>query len=174
MEPTIISRRQLLIAGFSFFGNPFETRDPWTVENEIGRLWERYLAYASQNQKALDDLLIRPSIAMELHLHHPQTKETGEYEVFIGAEVRSADGLPVELLLKVLPPSHFAVYTVSGADITGDWYTNYFLEWLPGSGYRIAYDGAIEVYDERFKGMDRLDESELDVWLPIHPIERPE
>ena len=41
-------------------------------------------------------------------------------------------------------------------------------EWLPDSGYEEAGKFVFEYYDdERFKGMENLEESELDVWVPI-------
>ena len=41
MDPKIIEKATILLAGFSFYGNPFDTKDPWTEENEIGKVWQR-------------------------------------------------------------------------------------------------------------------------------------
>ena len=50
MLPEIRNYPQRYLAGFSFFGNPFEQHSGWTEENEIGRLWVRYMAYLHQQQ----------------------------------------------------------------------------------------------------------------------------
>ncbi|GEM_PF-3859724 len=41
MEPTIRELDQIILVGFSFFGDPFAESSGWTEENEIGRLWNR-------------------------------------------------------------------------------------------------------------------------------------
>ena len=40
-------------------------------------------------------------------------------------------------------------------------------QWLPASGYESAHDYLIELYDQRFKGLENLAESELDVYVPV-------
>jgi len=50
MEPTMIEKRQMILLGFSFFGDPFKISGGWTEENEIGRLWKRFMAYLSKHR----------------------------------------------------------------------------------------------------------------------------
>jgi hypothetical protein len=45
MEPTIVERSQIMLVGFGFWGDPFATSGGWTEENEIGRLWNRFMTY---------------------------------------------------------------------------------------------------------------------------------
>ncbi len=45
MEPKITDRERISLAGLSFFGDPFKEKGGWTGENEIGRLWKRFMAY---------------------------------------------------------------------------------------------------------------------------------
>ena len=52
MEPTIIERDKIILVGFSFFGDPFQAGE-WTEENEIGRLWNRFMAYLNNPPPAL-------------------------------------------------------------------------------------------------------------------------
>ena len=35
----------MLLVGLSFFGDPFKSSAGWTEENEIGRLWVRFMAF---------------------------------------------------------------------------------------------------------------------------------
>jgi len=44
MEPTIVERNQITLVGFGFFGDPFAASGGWMEENEIGRLWNRFVA----------------------------------------------------------------------------------------------------------------------------------
>ena len=69
--------------------------------------------------------------------------------------------------MKVLPPTKYAVFTLAGEEITSDWHQMIHRDWLPDSGYQIAYDYAIERYDERFKGLDKIADSVLEVYIPV-------
>ena len=44
-DPEIIEAGPMTFVGFSFFGDPFQLSGGWTEENEIGRLWSRFMAY---------------------------------------------------------------------------------------------------------------------------------
>ena len=55
MEPQIVEKPQMMLLGLSFFGDPFSLSAGWTEENEIGRLWKRFMAYlAEQGQQGLE------------------------------------------------------------------------------------------------------------------------
>jgi AraC family transcriptional regulator len=75
--------------------------------------------------------------------------------------------MPVQLLVKVLPSTRYAVFTLRGEQIASDWPRMIYDEWLPGSGYESAHDYLIELYDQRFKGLENLAESELDIYVPV-------
>lgn len=165
MEPTIIERGQIMLIGFSFFGDPFQASSEWTEENEIGRLWHRLMAYLAEHGGSLKHL--KPDVGYELHVEHPETAAKGHFEVFVGLEIERLEAAPVELLLKILPATQYAVFTLRGQQINSDWPRTIYQEWLPGSGYQAAYPYNFQYYDQRFKGLDRLDESEIDVYVPI-------
>jgi AraC family transcriptional regulator len=167
MHPKIITSEALLLGGFSFFGNPFATKDPWNEENEIGRLWQRFITYGQKNQSTLGPLLAQDSVFYEVHLTHPDTPVTGEFEVFVGAAFTRLEGLPLQLVAKVLPPTQYAVFTIAGERIHGDWPHDIYEQWLPNSGYTSAHPFDIQYYDKRFKGMDNLVGSVIDVYVPI-------
>jgi AraC family transcriptional regulator len=156
----------MTLVGMSFFGDPFRAAGGWSEENEIGRLWNRFEAYLVDHGAALrhvrDD-----RVAYELHIEHQGTPATGEYEVFVGLEVAELEEVPVQLLVKLLPPGEYAVFTLRGAQITSDWHKTIYADWLPASGYEPAHGYMFERYDERFKGMDRLEESAIEVHVPV-------
>lgn len=170
MKPKIIQKEGLLLAGFSFFGNPFEEKDPWSEENEIGKLWRRLMTFIQQNASAVDRLAAQKDVFYEVHLSHPDTQVTGEFEVFVGLAVSSPTDVPVEWVVKVLPPSQYAVFTLVGEQINQDWPQMIYQEWLPQEGYAAAYPFNFQYYDHRFKGMDRLVDSVIDVYVPIQKL----
>lgn len=166
MVVKIMEKEQMLLVGLSFFGDPFKSSAGWTEENEIGRLWVRFMAFM-ENQGEKIKHIKGEEVSYEVHLEHAETQEKGEYEVFVGVEVEQLEDIPVELLVKVLPPTVYAVFTLQGEEITSDWHQMIHQDWLPESGYQIAYDYAIERYDYRFKGLDKIDESVLEVYIPV-------
>ncbi len=169
MDPTqITDRPRLLLAGFSFFGDPFAFSDGWSMDNEIGRLWQRFMAFLAAHEQQLPGMT--PERAMfEVHVEHPETRSQGRFEVFTGIAIEGFEALPVELVVKVLPPTTYAIFTLCGEAIIGDWGQRIYQEWLPQSAYCPAYPYSFQYYDERFKGLDRIEESVLDVYIPVAP-----
>lgn len=164
MEPVIVERGRIILVGFSFFGDPFRLHSAWSEENEIGRLWGRFMAYMQQH--ASDLAVVEPHTAYEVHLDSAERARTGEYEVFIGVAVATIDTIPLMPLVKILPPATYAVFTLAGDQIVGDW-NKQIADWMARSGHQYAHPYSFEFYDERFKGMDRIAESLLDIYVPI-------
>jgi AraC family transcriptional regulator len=167
MNPQIITKEALLLAGFSFFGDPFATKNPWNEENEIGRLWQRFIFYMQQHGTGPEPVIAQSGAFYEVHLHHATTPATGEFEVFVGAAITRPEALPVELVAKLLPPTRYAVFTIAGEKIHSDWHQTIYQQWMPAAGYSSAYPFNFQYYDERFKGMDNLAASVIDVYVPI-------
>jgi predicted transcriptional regulator YdeE len=165
-EPRFIESGQRLIAGFSFFGDPFRQAAGWDEDNEIGCLWKRWLDYFQRNSGQIPHLL-HPEIMFEIHIDHEGTREKGIFEIFTGVEVRSLEGLPTNVLVKVLPPVTYAVFTLQGEAITGDWGREIYQQWLPASPYETCGSYQIQQYDARFLGMDRIAESTLEILVPV-------
>ena len=166
MQPKITESRQITLAGMSFYGDPFDTHSGWDEDNQIGLLWKRLYAYIKNE----------PSIAYflnsgnwyEVHIYSEETQSKGLFEVFVGVECetqRIAE-LPPQLLVKNLPETQYAVFTFKGEEISADWEKT-LSDWMAGSGFESAGAYNFQFYDERFKGLERLDESVLDVYIPI-------
>ncbi|MBN2502908.1 MAG: GyrI-like domain-containing protein [Anaerolineales bacterium] len=164
MEPKIIDSPAITLVGFSFYGDPLRLSAGWTEENEVGRLWSRFMPFFQANQEHIQHL--NEDAAYEAHIEHPETAETGQYEVFLGVAVEQVENLPLELLIKVLPPTKYAVFTISGALLPEEWALEVYGEWLPQSGYE-AKPYMFWRYDERYKGLDHLADSELEVYVPL-------
>ena len=164
MEPKIISKEEITLVGMVFYGDPFKDKGGWSAENEIGKLWKRFIAKAESVKNAIGHG------AYEVHIEPEEYKETKNFYVFVGVEVEKIDDIPLEMFVKVLPPSKYAVFTLKGKEITSNWPDQIYKKWLPKSGYKEAHKFTIEYYDDqRFKGMDNK-ESELDIYVPIKQI----
>jgi predicted transcriptional regulator YdeE len=77
------------------------------------------------------------------------------------------EDVPLELTVKILPPAAYAIIALEGQQIISDWYKMAFAEWLPGAGYEGEHSHIIQRYDERFKGLDPIDDSVLEVYIPV-------
>ena len=165
MQPTILTLERVVLLGYSFYGDPFTQSAGWTEENEIGKLWQRFMKFweiEGRENPALSD-----RYWYEIHTETPETTEKGFFDVFVGAESDNTDGSIPGPLYKILPSGEYALFTMRGKDIFGDWFQSMMSRWLPEAGLKQRFPVLIQRYDERFKGMDRIDESELDILIPV-------
>ncbi len=167
MEPTFIQKDAIMLMGVSFYGDPFQLSGDWTVENEIGRVWKRFMNYLEENRPTLQTLLDGDEL-YEVHIYNPETPTKGFFEVFTGLATRDPWNVPVDLLVKALPATQYAVFTLMGEQITSDWYKDLETT-LTQKGYVRSHPFIIERYDRRFKGMDQIADSELDIYIPVKP-----
>ncbi len=166
MQPKILEQGELILAGFSFFGDPFNSSPEWSEENEIGRLWARLMTYIQLHPEYF--LHARDAFqAYEVWVKHAETATHGYYEIFVGMEILDLHTVPPDLCLKRLPSAQYAVFTLQGNQIHSDWPEHVYKTWLPAAGYHEVFTYQIQFYDARFKGMDRLEASEIDVYIPL-------
>jgi len=86
MHVTVVEKGQILLVGFSFFGDPFSASSGWTEENEIGRLWQRLMTCLAAHGEQIKHI-VDEHVSYELHLMHEQTQATSHYDVFAGVEI---------------------------------------------------------------------------------------
>ena len=166
MKSEILFKPQLILAGFSFFGDPFQTHAGWTSENEIGRLWDRMMSFHYQKSYEFPD----PHVGFEIHLQNHETPKTGEFEVFVGQQINSTSAVPVELCIKILPACDYAVFTVEGENMEeAEARQN---EFLMEHGLEMANSFFVQRFDRRFKGLHRLSESVWDVLVPVRTVQK--
>lgn len=151
----------------SFYGDPFDTHAGWDEDNQIGLLWKRFMAFLAHNPAATK-ASCNDRFCYEVHISHIETNSKGVYEIFVGMEmdISKLNSIPVELSIKVLPLTAYAVFTFSGQEIVSDWEKT-MQEWLDTSGYSSSHRYNVQRYDERFKGLNNLEGSTLEVYLPI-------
>ncbi len=168
IQPVISEKKQITLVGISFYGDPFDSRAGWDDENEIGHLWTRFMKFLSSHQ---DEMIEKPQVFYEVHIYTDETREIGKFEVFVGveADLTKLNALSVELCIKVLPETQYAIFTFHGEEITADW-EKMLQNWFTASGYESPYSYNFQYYDARFKGLDKIDESILDVYVPVEKI----
>lgn len=166
MNPKIIYEEPMLLIGMSFYGDPFSSASLWSEENEIGWLWKRFMNFIKSNPDKIKNIMEVDKF-FEVHIQTEETLENGNREVFIGVQVDDIDEVPLECVVKKLPKTEYAVFNIKGNKIVSDWPKEIYMEWIPKSSYQAHYEYNIQVYDGRFKGMDRIDESEIEVYVPI-------
>lgn len=166
MKFDIVEKEDLIICGMNYFGDPFQVGGAWSVDNAIGRLWKQFMDYIMTYPHKITGQ-VNPQSFYELHIQSPGYEETGEYAIMIGVQVQSLQDIPIELVAKHLPASQYLRLHLVGNEIVSDWnkaIEDYFTD---SNDYQVASNFSFEHYDHRFKGMDRIDESELDIYVPI-------
>lgn len=166
-QPFVSKRGPLYLVGMSFYGDPFASASDWSTENEIGLLWKRFISYTDASGGMLPDT-VNESVGYEVHIREEADELTGAYEVFIGVEVSTFDRMPLGCVGKVFRAREYACFTLIGPEITSDWHATVIQPWLEKTGAVVSAAYTMEVYDERFKGMDQLATSEIEVHVPIH------
>lgn len=154
----------LLLGGVGFYGDPLSTKGGWDAENEIGKTWDRFMSHMNENPERPYSLS-KPFL-YEVHIYGDETEQKGYFEVFVGEEVGTSE-LPIGLVSKFIPEAEYLKVTLCGNEITGDWWQELDTKILPEAGRRRSGAYIIEAYDERFKGMDCLEESILDIFIPV-------
>ncbi len=146
--------------------------DDESIEDQVGNLWERLADFCRESWGSIEPHVVNPELSYEVHIwNEDELEEKGELNVFVGMEVNSLDDIPLELVGKVLPAGGYAVGTVRGEDIK-HWETDILHEWLPESDYMMSmFNGKLFhaqcYHEEKFKGVDNLEESELQVFIPV-------
>ena len=166
MNARIEDRPLTLLAGLSFYGDPFSQSAGWTEGNEIGKLWGRFMALREAAPESLP-VPESPEQMFELHIPDPQTSETGQYEVFVGYPIATMESIRMNLVAKVLPATRFARFTLVGKAITDNDSCQEMYAWIAAKGLAPAADWCCNLYDSRFKSMERIEESEIDVCIPV-------
>ncbi|BDZ70780.1 GyrI-like domain-containing protein [Methanobacterium petrolearium] len=169
-EIRVTGVKTLKLVGCVYYGDPFHSNEEWSTENEIGVTWSRFqrLCYFHDemlHKEALGD------VAYEVHIQPDDYKDTGNFYVYVGVEVKNLDEMPIEMFGKTLPSTKYVVFTFKGEDMFngGNYIWN---EWLPDSKYDESYPYMVLAYDKnRFRGINDP-KSEVDFYVPVK-LKRP-
>lgn len=168
MEPVIIKDKIFTLLGCVYYGDPFHSAKEWTIENEIGKLWERFLQLSVKYSGLLKRINKDPEVGFELHLEPEEYKETDKYYVMVGIEIiDTADlNVPLEMFLKILPKTTYIYFStkVKGANTNVQ---NVYSDWIPEHGYEEIYPYMIESYhSDRYTSLDDPN-SVIDWYIPV-------
>jgi AraC family transcriptional regulator len=166
MKPKLVSENKMYLIGMNFYGDPFGKASGWNEENEIGVLWKRFIEYYTHNLQIQQPEHTK-NIFLEIWIMTEETETVGNLEVFVGVLVDTLESIPLQCSGKELPATDYAVFTLQGAQITDDWDQHIYQEWLPAAGYEPSYTYNFQYYDARFKGLDNLENSAIDVYIPV-------
>ncbi len=164
MKTKLIHLDALLLGGMNFYGDPFSIKAGWDSENEIGKTWQRFIKFINENPHR--SYSSGKQVMYEVHIFGPEAEKKGYYEIFVGEEINTSR-LPFLLSTKFIPASDYLRVTLCGTEMKDDWYKTLDTDILPGKGLKRKFPYFIEAYDERFKGMDKMDESVLEVYIPV-------
>lgn len=166
MKYELIQMTELKMSGFVFYGDPFSTRAGWDGENEIGKLWKRFMAYVTSEEK---NFQMSDSFIYEVHIYNMETTDTGVFEVFVGAPALS-EVSSYELSTKYFDASQYLHFTLTGPEIMSDWWQALETDILPKLKLKRRYPYILQRYDERFKGINEINESEMEVLIPVEEM----
>ena len=164
MNTELVHLEAMLLGGVGFYGDPFSKRGGWDSENEIGKAWNRFAQYLEEHPKR--SYSCAKSCMYEVHITGNETAEKGHIEIFVGEEVNTPQ-LPFALSVKFFPGGDYLKVTLSGREIDSDWWMRLDTEILPAMGLKQDDRFIIQAYDQRFLGMDRLEESTMDAYIPL-------
>jgi predicted transcriptional regulator YdeE len=164
MKAELVRLGPLLLGGVDFYGDPFTRKGGWDSDNEIGNTWRRFSEFISENSERTYSA--GKNRFYEAHIYGGATAQKGYFEVFIGEEVTTAE-LPFSFGTKFFGATDYLKVTLTGQEITGDWWKTLETEILPAHDVRSNREYILQAYDERFLGMDRIGESEIDVYVPV-------
>ncbi len=163
--PVVEKKDKMVIGGINYYGNPFENHEGWNVENEIGKLWNRFMYLFYQKREKISSIADEKAF-YEIHIRTDKECDGNqEYGIMVGVELKEISELPEEMVLKVFGEREYLVFSLNGREIVENWKT--MNDWIENSEYIIDGNYMIQMYDSRFKGMDRIDESVMEAWFPI-------
>ena len=146
MEPTLIARPATILVGAVSHGG------------SICELWQAFDACADQIKHRI------PGMYYEVHTHADDPESAPEY--FVSVAVAAAEGIPDGLTVKRLPAGQYAVFTHRLADGGFTGCNAAMNDWLARGPYRLTANVCIQVFDDRFQGVDHPD-SVIDFLLPV-------
>lgn len=156
-EPRIVTRGPMTVVGVTLFGSPEVTdlAQAWTlfgdVAGELAWVRETKLVYG-------------------LQVYPPAFPHVFAYTYMACVELPAELEVPLRMFRKDIPAARYAVVeSEDGVEGIAEAYRWLYEEWLPESGYELAFPFDFEQYEGTGSGEDESEE--ISVWVPI--VERP-
>ena len=153
MQPRFVDLDELILVGLPYYGNP--------DEGKFTAAWDRFFAAGLPTGSRVDE-----KVCYGVELYDKDFMPGKDWYYFPAVQVSDPTDLPGLLFAKRFPACRYAVFpVVGGVPKIGAVFGYIYNEWLPSSGYEMAYPWDFEVYGEQFKG-DAPD-SLVEVYIPI-------
>lgn len=151
MHYKLVEMPALTVVGLPYVGK--------NENQEITQLWGAF------NQRSAEIRNQLPEAAYGVCILLADAPE-GVFEYVAGFAVSVVEDLPAGMVVRQIPALTYAAFTHRGAlNTLHQTYEAIYQDWLPQSGYELAAQLDMEVYDERFK--DFSPDSELDLYVPV-------
>jgi AraC family transcriptional regulator len=135
INPTFEELPEMKLVGIAEFGNPMEGMN-------IGELWDRFIKVAGEIKNRIDS-----DDCYGVETYPPGFPNPFKFTYFAGYKVSDLDVIPIRTVAKTLPKSLYAIFKVEGGtDKIAGTFKKVYGEWLPTSGYRLAYPFDLELY----------------------------
>jgi AraC family transcriptional regulator len=153
MEPRFVELGEMKLIGLPFYGNP--------EGGKFGDVWHRLMQQVLPTQGRVNE-----KVAYGVEFYGPEWMTANQWMYFPCFEVNNLENMPGLLFAKTLPAARYAVFTSKGGLATlGDTFKYVYSEWMPASGYELAYPYDFEYYGEAFQSGQPG--AEVDIYLPI-------
>lgn len=166
MEPKIIESKIFKLVGCIFYGDPFHSAEEWSYENEVGKLWQRFIETSKKYAPLLKKIAIDLNTGYEIHLEPAEYKQTKNYYIMVAIEVNNLNELPLEMFAKIFPKTDYVVFTTS-MEKRFEIGNLVYKKWIPKHRYEQAFPYILQLYDNRrYKGLEDP-HSEIDWFIPV-------
>jgi len=174
MENELIDKEKVYIVGLQHHGSMLDRKDP--IEDQIELLWRSFSDFCQNNWSEIQDKVLNPKLSYEVQRwNEEELEDSGDLYVFVGVEVEDLDYIPLELSGKVIPGGKYLSFKLKGEEIK-TWEEDILQDWFPHDDYWIkSFDDYLFhiqcFHEERFKGVENLDDSELTVLVPVEEVD---
>lgn len=153
MQPRFVDLAELNLVGLPYFGTP--------AEGKFTETWHRFFEVEPSIQNRVD-----PKVCYGVELYDKDFMPGQDWYYFPSVQVSSLADTPGLFFAKTFPACRYAVFAaVGGVPKLGEVFQFIYNEWLPASGYAMAYPWDFEVYGEQFKGDEP--ESVVEIYIPV-------
>ncbi len=174
MEYEIVDKDDIKLIGLNYHGSI--TEDDVGFEERVEDMWRRLSEFCINRWDSVEDKVIDPEWSYEVQVwNEHELEESGKMDVFVGMESTDLDDIPIQLVAKVLPQGKYLSFKLEGEEIQG-WEEYLLQEWFPESDYwpRTYGDRLFHIqcfHEEKFKGVENIEDSELKVLIPADEID---
>jgi len=153
MQPRFVDLEELILVGLPYYGQP--------VGGKFTQAWDRFFEVEPSIRSR-----VNKKVCYGVEVFGKESTLGGDWFYFPSVQVSDLKEIPGILFAKTFPACRCVVFSVTGGiPKLGEVFRYIYAEWLPASGYEIAYPWDFEVYGEQFKG-DEPD-SLIDIYIPV-------